>query len=212
MATTSEQTRTFLELKQNPDSNQHWDSFINSWSGFFNTIISRKLYAYPSLWEDAKSEAIFKLFKHIGKFNETQEISPWLARIISNVCEDIKTKNEKKIIDKSKLNCSEKQYIDVVSIDDDIFEKLSVKTDPDAEINEMFDCLWECVNTALDKYVKDERKKQAFLLCYRYNYKLREIAAIFRLEQSTVNNWPGMVLRKIAPYVKAEMSALGYGA
>jgi RNA polymerase sigma factor (sigma-70 family) len=224
MPTTNAQRDAFLALKHNKHKNECWEHFLKHWDGFISVIISRKLFFAASIWEDAKLEAEAKMFRYIERFDESREVSPWLSRVIVSACEDVKKnygydmKNEPKKNMGDSLNCESSNYYDDfkngqneasdIEYND---EWLSILSSEQEESDaELFEDMWCCVNSALDDINIDMRKKNAFILFYRYDYKLREIAKIFQLEQSTVNNWPGAVLKKIMPQVRREMSKLGY--
>jgi len=197
MAATDKQRTVFLKLKNNINDNACWEEFSREWDGFFMAIIRKKLYFDASIHEDAKMLALVKVFKYIQKFDVSKEPSPWLSRVIVSACEDTK-REYGHIINTPEIESLSDKYNDIPE-----------DMDSDLLLN---DDVWCCVEQALESLrLKDERMKTAFVMFYRNSYKLKEIAGIFGVEQSTVNNWPGTVLKKILPSVKASLEELGYG-
>jgi RNA polymerase sigma-70 factor (ECF subfamily) len=48
-----------------------------------------RLLGRPDLAEDAAQEAFLRLHRHLGGFDETRELGPWLYRVVVNVCRDM---------------------------------------------------------------------------------------------------------------------------
>jgi RNA polymerase sigma factor (sigma-70 family) len=48
-----------------------------------------RLLGQPDLAEDAAQEAFLRLHRHLGRFDESRELGPWLYRVVVNVCRDI---------------------------------------------------------------------------------------------------------------------------
>jgi len=204
--TTDKQKKVFMDLIRDIDDNERWENFLGEWKGFMMTIIKKRLYYNSSLWEDALMDSEAKLFLGHKTFKEGKEPAPWLAQLVSNICKDIIKNNPPEInpVDIGNNNNQDnemtvEEWIDILT------------ANPEGEPeSELFDDVWYCINIILEKLDDDERKKTAFIMFYKEGYKLYEIAQVFRLEQSTVNNWPGSILKKILPDLKAELKNLGY--
>ena len=216
MQTTELQRAVFLALKHSIEDNDCWAAFLKEWDGFMSAIIRRKLFFNASIWEDALLEAEVKIFRFIGKFDESRNISPWLARVVTSACEDVKksygydlkSRPLESPDNSARSGKKESQGGGTdIEFDEDWINAIGIAQASD---NEMSGDMWCCINAALEDLDIDERKITAFLLFYRYDYKLREIAKILHLKQSTVNNWPGSVLKQIMPQVKRELRGLGY--
>ncbi len=39
--------------------------------------------------QDAAQEAFLRLYRHLGRFDESRELGPWLYRVVVNVCRDM---------------------------------------------------------------------------------------------------------------------------
>ena len=210
MPTTLEQRVAFQKLKEDMNAEGNWKMFWSAWDGFLHTIIRKKLYFAPSLWEEAKALTDMKLYKYIGRFDETREISPWLARVVASACEDVKSAYGYKKIEE-KVDSSVSGH--PVSIEDgDILEWMNTQTAAVDEDEELRSCLWLCVEQALDGLDIDRRQITAFMLFYRHGRKLREIAETFHMSATVVNNWPRSVLNQIMPEIKMRMAEIGYFA
>jgi DNA-directed RNA polymerase specialized sigma24 family protein len=221
MPTTDHQRSVFLALKHDLQNDGCWLSFHKEWDGFINAIFKRRLWFAPSLWEDAMGEVEVRVFRYIGRFDEAREASPWLARVVVSACETVKKESgngprsvSTEPIDTlsgaeepDKLSEQGGDSRGDISFDDWVTSALEAGNGRDAELT---GDVWFCVNEALDSCIKDKRMVTAFYMFYREDYSLREIAEIFRMKQSTVNNWPGYVLKRIMPEVKAALSELGY--
>ena len=216
MPSTQEQERAFLALKEDVYSDELWHTFLKEWDGFISAIISRKLFFATSLWEDAKMVALAKIFRYIHRFDTQRPISPWMAKVVVSACEDVKPLHlggAKPAVD-AKAGAITTECSSEGTDDADEYSAFEVWAhnliQQDNRDNEVYDDMWCCIYSALDALAIDEVKKNAFLLYYRFDWKLREIAAKLRLPQSTVNNWPGSVLQAIMPRVQADLRDLGY--
>src|SRR5262249_36591689 len=49
----------------------------------------KRLLGRRDLAEDAAQEAFLRLHRHLGRFDESRELGPWLYRVVVNVCRDI---------------------------------------------------------------------------------------------------------------------------
>ena len=205
MATSREQKETFLKLRDNRQCELSWQAFWRAWDGFIWVVIRRRLCFAPDLWDDAKSLTDAKLFRFIANFDESREVAPWLARVASSACEDIKKQAGN--LPKTAGHPGASLSFD----DEDFADWLSCQlTDPHTQDKEQRDDVWYAVEYALSCLAVDQRQKTAFLLYYHHGFKLREIASLFQLPPSRVNNWPGTILRKILPAVCRELTDLGY--
>jgi RNA polymerase sigma-70 factor (ECF subfamily) len=48
-----------------------------------------RLLGHLDLAQDAAQDAFLRLHRHIGRFDESRELGPWLYRIVVNVCRDV---------------------------------------------------------------------------------------------------------------------------
>lgn len=201
--TSTPQRDAFLALKRDPNSNDRWIAYWKAWDGFVWAVIRSKLCFAPELWEDCKQDCDAKLYRGIHLFQEEREPAPWLARLVTNVCRD----------------CAERfrgpEGVKIISIDEEgvldaieqEFQDVARGNEADARFK---GDVWYCVNEALEQLQADERQKTAFRLYYVQGKRLREIAGILQVKESTVNNWPGLVLRRIIGDVKKTLLELGY--
>ena len=221
MPTSQQQAAAFLALRNDLNDDGNWKMFWKHWDGFIWVIIRKKLFFAPELWEDCKSLVDIKIFRFADRFDETREISPWLARVVVSCCEDVKERNKKDRMHgitgdgEEELAEEAPQKITMISLDDDNIEGLlhlirQPESGDDQKHSEMLNCLWLCIGNAMEELNIDQRRKAVFELFYRYEFKLREIAEIYRLPESTVNNWPGTIWKRILPAVRAGMEKLGY--
>lgn len=220
MPASQHQTAAFLALKNNLYEDRNWKEFWKRWDGFILTIIRKKLFFAPEMWEDCKSLVDIKIFRYIEGFDETREISPWLARVVTSCCEDTKEQHKYEsphdaggCDEEPPENAPRKRTI--LSLDDENIEGLlnmikQPESRDDLEHGEMLNCLWRCIGAAMEETDIDPRQKTAFELFYRYEFKLREIAETYNLPVTTVNNWPGATLKRILPRVRDDMEKLGY--
>lgn len=220
MGASQQHATVFLELRNDLYEDRNWKEFWKHWDGFIWTIIRKKLFFAPNMWEDCKSLVDIKIFRYIKGFDETREISPWLARVITSCCEDLKERNNEEYSFGAD-GCDEKLHEKappqklMLSFDDENVEGLlnmikQPESGDDFERKEMFACLWRCIGAAMEEIDIDPRQKAAFELFYRHEFKLREIAEIYHLPETTVNNWPGATLKRIMPCVRNGLKELGY--
>jgi len=215
-----QQSGAFLKLRNDLHTDGNWIEFWKLWDGFIWTIIRKKLFSDPGTWEDCKSLVDIKIFRFIKGFEETREISPWLACVVTSCCEDIKKLNEQGRLRGvgdlgEEFPWKTQPERTMISLDDEnAKDLLNIIKQPDPgnnpERGEMLKNLWICIEAAMKEIDVDPRQKVAFELFYRQERKLREIAEIYHLPESTVNNWPGATLKRIQPIVKAGMEKLGY--
>jgi len=207
-----------MALRNDLNDDGKWKEFWKQWDGFIWAIIRKKLYFAPDLWDDCKALVDCKIFRYANGFNVNMEVSPWLGIAIFSCCEDVKRWRRHGItgIGDEELNITATRQIGIIDLDDENMERLlrnriwQSESGDDLERREMINGLWLCIGNAMEKLNIDKRHKTAFELHYRYEFKLREIAEIYRLPEKTVNNWPGAVLKKILPSVGAGMEKLGY--
>jgi RNA polymerase sigma factor (sigma-70 family) len=214
--TSQQQAAAFFALRGNLREDGNWEEFWKRWDGFIWTIIRKKLFFAPDLWEDCKSLVDIKVFRYIERFDESREISPWLARVITSCCADTRERNcNGSDMPGREQEESRRPRRLTVSLDAENTDSLvntlrQPESGDDLEHKEMSQNLWRCVGAAMEEMGIDPRQKVAFELFYRYERKLREIAAAYDLPETTVNNWPGSVLKKIRPHIRAGMEKLGY--
>ena len=208
MPTTDKQRDIFIALKRDINNNMLWREFMKEWKGYMMAIISRKLFFAVSIWEDALNLSYAKIFRFIEKFEENREPSPWINKVVASACEDVKLENGYGMKDVKILvvPVSENDGQDA-DFEEWVGSILNIEEETDAEL---FEDVWCCVVGAMNELGINEMKKTAFLLYYRHNHKLREIAEILRMEQSTVYNWPSSVLKQILPTVRANLREWGY--
>lgn len=223
MPTSQQQAAAFSALRNDLYEDGNWKEFWKWWDGFIWTIIRKKLFFAPELWEDCKSLVDMKIFRYIKGFDETREISPWLARVVTSCCEDMKERQKEERMHGAD-GCDEETSPEkappkrtMLSLDDENIEGLlktikQPESGNDLERVEMLDGLWRCIGAAMEEIDVDPRWKTAFELFYRYEFKLREIAETFDLPVTTVNNWPGATLKMILPTVRTGMEKLGYAS
>jgi RNA polymerase sigma-70 factor (ECF subfamily) len=48
--------------------------------------------------EDAAQETFLRLFRYLGRYDETREMGPWLYRVVVNVCRDICRKSGPRLV------------------------------------------------------------------------------------------------------------------
>ena len=48
-----------------------------------------RLLGHMDLAQDAAQDAFLRLHRHIGRFDESRELGPWLYRVVVNVCRDV---------------------------------------------------------------------------------------------------------------------------
>ena len=211
MSTTSLQKAVFLELRTNKHSDAAWESFSREWDSFMMAIIRRRMFSRPDLQEDCLMESYAKLINGIGGFDTGYEPSPWLASVVVSACEDVRRRYvERPIVEENGNEKGGKARTVTLGEPDELDRLLSALRAGQESERELVDDLWCCVLGAMERQKTDKRQETAFLLFYRYGYRLREIARMLGERESTVNNWPGSVLRKIRPEVVRDMEDLGY--
>ncbi len=143
--------------------------------------------------QDIAQDAFIRVYRNIGAFNFNSQFSTWLYRIVVNLCRDfLRKRNRSKLVldDKDQPQSAEERFKD---------EK---NQDPARNL------LTKELKAKIDNAMRllPEKQQIVFSLKYKKDMKIREIAQVMGVSESTVKmhlfRAMDKMQKKLSPYVR----------
>ena len=157
------------------------------------SVMSLALYVMGNVQDaqDVFQEAFIRVYRHLGTFRFESQFNTWLHKIVMNCAFNIKRK--------------EKRFLSLVrSTQDESYIADDECTQPDSLLIRQE--VWQVIESNLPKLSMMERV--VFVLRYRQEFKLKEIAEITESSLGTVKNYlfrgTQKMKQSLKSYVKAE--------
>ena len=142
------------------------------------------------LAEDAAQETFLRVFKHLQRFDERREFSPWLYQIAINVCRDMNRKSRKEPVLSLEDIQTERDTMLVVDRSD---------LEADLEVARQRELVKESLK------VLSEKEREAVVLRDLEGLSTQEVASILGSSEGTVRSHISSARVKIKRFVEKRM-------
>ena len=160
------------------------------------SVMSLALYVMGNVQDaqDVFQEAFIRVYHHLSTFRFESQFNTWLHRIVMNCAFNIKRK-EKRFLSLVRSTQDESYVWDIADDDNQQPDALLIRQE-----------VWQVIEKNLPKLSMMERV--VFVLRYRQEFKLKEIAEITESSLGTVKNYlfrgTQKMKQSLKSYVKAE--------